>query len=62
MSYVYKWMKSHIAISSAMLECHENMMWRLVAKELHIVACELHHIYDILYNIKCLLQLLQLVH
>jgi hypothetical protein len=39
----------------------ENMTWRLVAKKLHIVACELHHIYNIVYNIRCPLQLLQLV-
>jgi hypothetical protein len=31
----------------------ENMTWRLVAKKLHIVACELHHIYNIVYNIRC---------
>jgi len=30
-------------------------MWKLVAKKLHIVACELHHIYDIVYNIGGLL-------
>jgi len=36
-------------------------MWRLVAKKLHIVACELHYVYDIVYNIGCPLQLLQLV-
>jgi hypothetical protein len=28
---------------------HENMMWRLVAKKLHIVACEL-LTYTILYT------------
>jgi len=28
-----------------------NWMWRLVTKKLHIIACELHHIYDIVYNI-----------
>jgi hypothetical protein len=31
---------------------HENLTWKLVAKKLHIVACELHHIYNIVYNIK----------
>jgi len=38
-----------------------NLMWRLVAEKLYIVACELHHIYNIVYNIGCLLQVLQLV-
>jgi hypothetical protein len=32
---------------------YKNMIWRLVAKKLHIVACELHHINDILYDIRC---------
>jgi hypothetical protein len=41
---------------------HENLTWRLVAKKLHIVAYELHHIYNIIYNIGCPLQLLQFVH
>jgi hypothetical protein len=36
-------------------------MWRLVTKKLHIVASELHHIYDIVYDIGCFLQLLELV-
>ncbi len=36
-------------------------MWKLAVKKLHIVTCELHHIYDIIYNIRCPLQLLQLV-
>jgi hypothetical protein len=40
----------------------EKLRWRLVAKKLHIVACELHCIYDIVYNIGCPLQLLQFVH
>jgi hypothetical protein len=40
----------------------EDLTWRLVPKKLHIIACELHHIHDIVYNIGCLLQLLQLVH
>jgi hypothetical protein len=30
-----------------------SLMWRLIAKKLHIVACGLHHIYNILYNIRC---------
>jgi hypothetical protein len=38
-----------------------NLMWKLIAKKLHIVAHELHHIYDIVYDIGCPLQLLQLV-
>jgi hypothetical protein len=38
-----------------------NLMWRLVTKKLHIVACELHHMYDIVYDIGCPLQLLELV-
>jgi len=38
-----------------------NLMWILIAKKLHIVACELHHIYNIVYDIGCSLQLLQLV-
>jgi hypothetical protein len=37
-----------------------NLTWKLVVKKLHIVACELHHIYDIVYNIGCPLQLVQL--
>jgi hypothetical protein len=36
-------------------------MWRLITKKLHIVASELHHIYNIVYDIGCLLQPLQLV-
>jgi hypothetical protein len=39
----------------------ENLMWRSVTKKLHIVACELHHIYNIIYNIGCLVQMLQLL-
>jgi hypothetical protein len=35
----------------------ENLTWRLVVKKLHTVACELHYIYDIVYNIECSLQL-----
>jgi len=35
----------------------ENLTWRLVVKKLHIVACELHYIYDIVYSIGCSLQL-----
>ncbi len=35
-----------------------NLTWRLIAKNLHIVTCELYHIYDITYDIRCLLQLL----
>jgi hypothetical protein len=38
-----------------------NLMWRLVARKLHIIACELHHIYNILYDIGCPLQLVQLM-
>ncbi len=38
-----------------------NLTWRLVAKKLHIVACELDHIYNIEYDIRCPLHLLQLV-
>jgi len=38
-----------------------NLTWKLVRKKLHIVAYELHRIYNIVYNIKCLLQLLQFV-
>jgi hypothetical protein len=34
-----------------------NLTWRLVAKKLHIIAYELHHIYDIIYDIRCSLQL-----
>jgi hypothetical protein len=30
-----------------------NFTWRLVARKLHIVACELHHIYAIIYDIRC---------
>jgi hypothetical protein len=36
----------------------ENLTWKLVVKKLHIVACELHYIYDIVYNIGCPMQLL----
>jgi hypothetical protein len=32
---------------------HGNLMWRLVAKRLHIITCQLHHIYDIVYNFGC---------
>jgi hypothetical protein len=32
----------------------ENLMWRLIAKKLHIIACELQCIYDIVYSIGCL--------
>jgi len=35
----------------------ENLTQRLIAKKLHIVACELHHIYDIEYNVRYPLQL-----
>jgi hypothetical protein len=38
-----------------------NLMWRLVVKKLQIVTCELHRIYNIVYNIRCSLQLLQLL-
>jgi hypothetical protein len=58
----------HIGISFATLAFHlphwnvcGNLMWRLVTKKLHIVVFKLHHIYNIIYNIGCLLQLLQLV-
>ncbi len=30
-----------------------NIMWRLVVKKLHIVTCELHRIYNIVYDIRC---------
>jgi hypothetical protein len=42
--------------SSRWIVC-ENLTWRLVVKKLHIVACELHYIYNIVYNIWCSLQL-----
>jgi hypothetical protein len=54
MSSIDKWMKNHIGMC-------ENLTWKLVAKKLHIIACELHHIYNIIYNIGCLVQLLQLL-
>jgi hypothetical protein len=54
----------HVGILFATLVFHsphwnvcENLTWRLVVKKLHIVACELHCMYDIIYNIGCLLQL-----
>jgi hypothetical protein len=58
MSSFDKWMKNHIGISFAMLVWHEILTWRLVANKLHIFACELHCIYNIIYNIGCSLQLL----
>jgi hypothetical protein len=42
-----------------MLECVWEFDVEISCKE---VACELHRIYDIVYNIGCPLQLLQLVH
>jgi hypothetical protein len=67
-SSIDKWMKNHIGISFTTLEfclpcwnVRENLTWRLVAKKLHIVTCELQCIYDSVYNIGCSLQLLQLV-
>jgi hypothetical protein len=36
-----------------------NLTWKLVAKKLHIVACELHCIYNIIYDIRYPLQLVQ---
>jgi hypothetical protein len=50
-----------LAFCSPCWNACENLTWRLVAKKLHIVACELHHIYNIIYNIGCPLQLLQLL-
>jgi hypothetical protein len=47
--------KPHWHFFSPRWNVHENLMWRLVAKKLHIVAYELHHIYNIVYNIGCLL-------
>jgi hypothetical protein len=65
MSSVDKWMKSHVGILSTTLEfclprwnVHENLTCKLVAKKLHIIACELHYMYNIVYNIRCPLQLL----
>jgi hypothetical protein len=53
MLFINKRMKSHISILLTMLECAENLMWKILAKKLHIVACELHHIHNIVYNIGC---------
>jgi hypothetical protein len=61
MSFVDKWMKCHLAFCLPRWNVCGNLAWRLIATKLHIVACELHHIYDIVYDIRCLLQLLQLV-
>jgi hypothetical protein len=55
----------HVGILFVTLECAWKSNVEISCKKLHIVACELHHIYDIVYNIRCplqLLQLLQLVH
>jgi hypothetical protein len=54
-------MKCHVSIFSPHWNVCGNLTWKLVAKKLHIIACELHRIYNIIYDMGCLLQLLQLV-
>jgi hypothetical protein len=44
-----------LAFCSPHLNVCGNLTWRLIAKKLHIVTCELHHIYDIVYDIGDLL-------
>jgi len=61
MSSIDKWMKTTLAFCLPRWNVHENLTWRLVAKKLHVVACEFQCIYDVVYNIRYSLQLLQLV-
>jgi len=51
-TYIIRWQKnemSHWHFVHDVGMCG-NLMWRLIAKKLHIIACELHRIYDIVYD------------
>jgi hypothetical protein len=58
MLFIDEWMKCHVGISFAMLECVWESNVEISCKE---IACELHPIYNIVYDIGCPLQLFQLV-
>jgi hypothetical protein len=45
-------MKSHVGLLFIHWGLCEKVTWTINANKWHLVACELHCIYDIIYNIK----------
>jgi hypothetical protein len=45
-------MKSHVGLLFIHMSLREKVTWTIDVNKWHLVACELHCIYDIIYNIK----------
>jgi hypothetical protein len=45
-------MKNHVGLLFVHKGLREKVMWTIDVNKWHLVACELHSIYDIIYNIK----------